>query len=433
MSKQANNDKSMLRIPDTGDLECQVLADLINNPDTISQCREIINRDMFSHDEFRKVWDILNDMTDQGKTIDLSTVNPLVEPSIINAILSKDAGLYKATHDHCSALSAMATRRLVVTRAYQIMTRAGNPETSLSEVLAMPGDLANELAGQVRPGATTQTIVEVLKEGADDLEKRATGQLTRIPTGIPKLDSAIFGGWNPGHLVVLAARPSVGKSAIMLQMVVGAGRAGFPATVYSLEMPNIDLAQRLFWSTGELSQRDIANDDAIKKLDWSKVERAIKEYEGLPVSFNTRLFTMDDICNDIILQHQRGRCDIAFIDHLHIIAGDNNRLPLYQQIKERTRRFHQLAEECRIPIVVLCQLNRMSETENRPPDFRDLRDSGSIEEDANIVLMLARHTNTRADPDVDMWVRKSRNGKTDFCIELTGDFTRGFTVFKERC
>ncbi len=433
MSKQANNGNSMLRIPDTGDLECQVLADLINNPDTIPQCREFINRDMFSHDGFRKVWDILNDMTDKGKTIDLSTVYPLVENAIMNAIISKDAGLYKATYDHCTALSAMATRRLVVTRAYQIMTRAGNPEISLSEVLAMPGDLVNELAGQVRPGATTQSIVEVLQEGADDLEKRATGQSTRIPTSIPKLNGAIFGGWTPGHLVVLAGRPSAGKSAIMLQMAIEAGRAGFPATVYSLEMPNTDLAQRLFWSTGELSQRDIANDDAIKRLDWSKVEKAIKELEGLPVQFNTRLFTMDAICNDIVLQHQQGRCEIAFIDHLNKIRGGDNRWTLYQTIKEWTGRFHQLAEECRIPIVLLCQLNRMSEAENRPPDLRDLRDSGSIEEDANIVLMVNRHTKTKTDPDVDMWVRKNRNGMADFCIELTGDFTRGFTVFKERC
>ena len=88
--------------------------------------------------------------------------------------------------------------------------------------------------------------------------------------------------------------------------------------------------------------------------------------------------------------------------------------------------------ECGIPIVLLCQLNRMSEMENRPPDFRDLRDSGSIEQDADIVLMLARHTNVKSDPNVDMWVRKNRQGKTDLCIGLTGDVTRGFTVFYGR-
>ena len=141
---------------------------------------------------------------------------------------------------------------------------------------------------------------------------------------------------------------------------------------------------------------------------------------------------MDDICNDIMLQHQRGRCAIAFIDHLHIISGGNNRLTTYQQVKERTGRLKQLAMECNIPVVLLCQLNRLSENENRPPNLRDLRDSGSIEEDADIVLMLARHTNALSDPDSDMWVRKNRQGRADVCVELTGDFSTGFTVFRER-
>ena len=100
-----------------------MLADLISLPDMIPQCRGIINRGMFSHEGFQKAWDILNDMTDQGKTIDLSTVYPLVETNTINAIMDKEPGLYKATMDHCNALSAMAIRRLVVTRAYQIMTK----------------------------------------------------------------------------------------------------------------------------------------------------------------------------------------------------------------------------------------------------------------------------------------------------------------------
>lgn len=432
MQNQTNNVLDGLKIPDTRGLECQVLADLISNPDIITQSRGIVARWMFYTDEFQRAWDTINDMSDHGQTIDISTVSTRVDKSTTMAILKTTPGLYMSTVDHCRALSEMATRRLVFCRAYDIMTKAGNPGTDFSNVLTMPGELVNELAGQVRPGATTQTIGEVLNEWADDLQRRSTGKLSRIPTGIPKLDGAVFGGWNGGNLIVMSARPSVGKSAVMLQMAVEAGRAGFPATIYSLEMPNTDLGQRLCCSTGEIMQRDIANDEAVKHLDWSRVERAIGQFDGLPVYFNTRLFTMDEICNDIMLQHQRGRCAVAFIDHLHIIEGTNNRLTSYQIISERTRRFKLLAKECGIPVVLLCQLNRMSETENRPPDLRDLRDSGSIEQDADIVLMLSRHTNTRTDPDLDMWVRKNRQGKTDLCIELTGDVTRGFTVFNER-
>ena len=102
---------------------------------------------------------------------------------------------------------------------------------------------------------------------------------------------------------------------------------------------------------------------------------------------------------------------------------------MYQAITERTRRFKLLAMECGIPIVLLCQLNRMSDTDNRPPDLMDLRDSGSIEQDSDIVLMLDRKDKTV--PNLVMYVRKNRNGKTGK-IGLSGDFSRGFTVFYER-
>lgn len=431
MNKQTNIVDG-LRIPETRNLECQVLADLIANPDMIGMVRGIVARDMFTDQSFVQAWDNLNEMIDQGTTIDISTIGTRVDRETLVELLRPTPGLTTETMDHCRALVQMATRRLVFIRCYEIMTRAGNPGTNYSELLSMPGDLVAELAGHVRTGATTQTIGDVLNEWADNLQDRATGKLTRIPTGIPKLDGVVFGGWNGGNLIVMSARPSVGKSAIMLQMAVEASRAGFPATVYSLEMPNTEIAQRLVLSTGEVRQQDIRNDEAVKHLDWTRGERAIGHFDNLPLSFNTRLQTMDEICNDIMLQHQRGRCAIAFIDHLHIIAGTNPRQTTYQQISERTRRFKLLARDCNIPVVLLCQLNRMSETENRPPDFRDLRDSGSIEQDADIVLMLSRHTNTKSDPDVDMWVRKNRQGKTDFPIELTGDVTRGFTVFYSR-
>ena len=420
------------RIPDTRDLECQVLADLVANPDMVATARGIVTRDMFSNDEFQRTWDILNDMSNQGSTIDITTISTRVSKETLMAIIKPSTGLISETMDHCRALVEMSTRRLVFSRCYNIMARAGNPGTDYSELLSMPGDLVAELTGRVRAGASTQTIADVLNEWADDLQARATGTLTRIPTGVPGLNEVVFGGWNGGNLIVMSARPSVGKSAMMLQMAVEAGRAGFPATVYSLEMPNAEIGQRLGCSTGNIGQHDIRNDEAVKHLDWNKVERAISQFDNVSVYFNTRLRTMDEICNDIMLQHQRGRCSVAFIDHLHIIAGTNNRLTSYQQISERTRRFKLLAMECGIPIVLLCQLNRLSENENRPPDLRDLRDSGTIEQDSDIVLMLCRHTNERSDPNIDMYVRKNRQGPANVLIELTGDVDRGFTVFHAR-
>ena len=418
-------------MPDSRFLEFQVLADLISSPDMIATVRTSITRDMFTTPGTQRAWDVLNEMTDQGVTVDLQTVFPKIDQGTFREITraTSSSSTYTSTSHHCKALEDMATRRLVWTRSFEMMCKAGDTGTDMSSLRLMPGNLVSELAGRSRIGAETQSVADVLNAYEDELQDRANGTVRRITTGFPRLDFLIMGGWTNGNLIVMSARPSVGKSALMLQMALSASSSGFPATVYSLEMPNGDLGQRLLWSTGHVRPRDIANDQAVHFLDWVKVERANSEFDKMPLWFNTRLRTLDEICNDIVLQHQRGRCSIAFIDHLHIISGTENARSMYQAITERTRRFKLLAMDCGIPVVLLCQLNRMSDTDNRPPDLMDLRDSGSIEQDSDIVLMLDRKDKTI--PNLDMYVRKNRNGKTGK-IGLSGDFSRGFTVFSER-
>ena len=421
----------VLPVPDSRRLECQVLADLIANPDIIPTARGIVTRSAFSTDGFGKVWDIINEMTDQGTTVDLSTVGTRIEREILTELLRPSPGMTNETMDHCRALVEMSTRRLVFLRAYEIMNRAGNPGMDYSELLAMPGKLVADLTATTRAGASTQTVVDVLNDLADTIESdqvnQANGKRSRVPTGFPMLDKLTYNGFAGGNLIVLSARPSVGKTAIMLQMAVEASRAGFPTVVYSLEMTNKELGQRLVFSTGLVTPGQLAN----STVNWPDLERANNQFCGLPLMFNDKCQTLDDICNDIVLNHQRGRCEIAFIDHLHRIRNTDTRQSFYQAITERTGRFKSLAMEQGIPVVLLCQLNRLSETENRPPDLRDLRDSGAIEQDGDIVLMLERATQTRSDPDVNMWVRKNRQGPAgDICIELTGN--RSFTVFEER-
>lgn len=421
-----------LRLPESRDLECQVLADLVSNPDMLPTVRSLVTRDMFTTPGFQRAWDSLNEMVSKGETVDMATIGARVDRETLMAIIKPSPGFTIGTMDHCRALVDMATRRLIWSRAFDMMARAGNPGTDMSGLLEMPGNLVADLVGQIRAGTETQSVTAVLNSYANELQDRATGTVRKIPTGFSRLDKTIMGGWTGGNLVVMSARPSVGKSAVMLQMALSACRAGFPATVYSLEMPNGDLGQRLVWSTGFVRPGDLVSDQAVKNLDWNRVERANGVFDGLPLWFNTKLRTLDEICNDIVLQHQRGRCSVAFVDHLHIITNTDNRLSAYQAITERTRRFKLLAMDCGIPVVLLCQLNRMSDLEKRPPDLRDLRDSGSIEQDSDIVLMLDR-PNGKTDPRVDMWVRKNRNGKAgDILIELSGDMSRGLTVFSER-
>lgn len=419
-----------LMAPESWNLECQVLADIISYPDIMPTARGILHRSMFSTDAFMRAWDILNDMTDKGVTVDLSTIYARIDRETFMKVSARRPSLPGEAIDHCRALVEVSTRRLVFSRAYDMMTRAGNAGTDFAELLAMPGKLASDLITATRSGAGTQTVIDALNDFAtaiqDNQTDQANGKRTRVPTGFPMLDKDTYNGFANGNLVVLAARPSVGKTAIMLQMALAASRAGFPTTVYSLEMTNRELMQRLVLSTGRVTAGQLA-DNAV---DWSEMENAIREFDGLPLRFNDKCQTLDEICNDILLNHQRGQCSVAFIDHLHRIRSTDSRQTSYQAVTERTGRFKSLAMECGIPVVLLAQLNRMSENEKRSPDLVDLRDSGSIEQDADIVLMLERATNTRSDPNVNMWVRKNRQGPAgEVCICLRG--SNSFTVFDE--
>ena len=414
--------------PESWNLECQVLADLIVNPDIIPTARGIVNRSVFSVEAFQRAWDTINDMTDQGITVDLATVSARVDRDTLNSLLGRSPSLTNETMDHCQALAEISTRRLLFTRAYEIMARASNPGTDFAELLSMPGNLVADLTATTRAGASTQTVEDVLNEFATavdaDQVNQATGKRSRVPTGFPMLDKLTYDGFGKGNLIVLSARPSVGKSAIMLQMALASSRAGFQTTIYSLEMTPREYGQRLTISTGLVTPGQLAN----HTVNWDNMERAIGQFDGLPLRLNCKCKTMDEICNDILLNHQRGRCSIAFIDHLHRIKPTDNRQTPYQAVTEMTGRFKSLAMECDIPVVLLAQLNRMSETENRPPDLRDLRDSGSIEQDADIVLMLERAT--RSDPNMNMWVRKNRQGEAgNICIRLRG--SNGLTVWNE--
>ena len=169
----------------------------------------------------------------------------------------------------------------------------------------------------------------------------------------------------------------------MLQMAKAASAAGFIPSVFNIEMGNKELAQRMLVGTGYVTQSQIAHGN----VHWPEMEKAIHVVSSCRMHLYDDRCRIEEIATQIVLNHRQGRCDIAFIDYLGLMTTSDKR-PLCQAISNITKRLKQLAKSCEIPIVLLCQLNRASAIENRPPQLSDLRDSGSIEQDADIVLML---------------------------------------------
>ena len=207
-------------------------------------------------------------------------------------------------------------------------------------------------------------------------------------------------------------------------MAKSAAIAGKSVNLFNLEMTNTELAQRFLFSTGKLTPLQVARGEVV----WRDFEDALGEFASKPIYLNDSASSDDEIISRITLNNQAGKCDIAFIDYLGLMQM-SSKSTLAQSIADVTKRLKQTAKACAIPIVLLCQLNRASESEKRTPQLFDLRDSGSIEQDADIVLMLEKSDTNEG--DVDMWVRKNRQGKAgEIKVEISSNDT--FTAFTDK-
>ena len=166
--------------------------------------------------------------------------------------------------------------------------------------------------------------------------------------------------------------------------------------------------------------------------DWTVFESVLRELDYLPIVVNDSARDIRDIIARITVLNKQGKCGVAFIDYLGLIAQAqaDSRTPLYQQIAQVTGALKATAKNLRIPIVLLCQLNREAAKTNRTPQLYNLRDSGAIEQDADVVLMLDQTEGPRL-PDLEVWVRKNRQGEKDFGILMRP--SDNYMDFKEQC
>ena len=425
-----------INTPDTRRSEYQMIADIVANPGLIGIARGYIQSDMYSDSAAAEAWNILMEMDSAREPIDLSTFGMRVRKEVVMEIVRPEYNFGICTEitliAHCNALVQACYKRNVFLRSMSLMKDAARPDITYDSLMQRAAETFKEISGSPVEGRGAEPIKTVLQKLEDELEavqnRRTEGKSTRVPSGFDILDTLTLSGFGPGNLVVLAARPSVGKTAVMLKMARSASESGIPSCIFSLEMTNEELARRLLLTTGVLNPYRLAAGD----IDWPILEAECTRYCDLPLWFNDKARNIDEIVSGIISAHNAGICEAAYIDYLGLIRNMDRKLPLYQSIAEMTARLKRTAKECGIPIVLLCQLNRNIEAENRSPELRDLRDSGSIEQDADIVLMLERDQSRSSEENmaINVWVRKNRHGKGgDVVFGLRANKT--FTDFEE--
>jgi len=263
------------------------------------------------------------------------------------------------------------------------------------------------------------------------------GELTGVSSGFRDLDELTF-GFQRAEMIVLAARPSMGKTSLALNMAEAASMPrkgeGVATLVFSLEMSAAQLALRMLCARARINMKLLR--EGLLSKNGNEQSELIKAADD----FSKSLLFIDDSSHLSIMElrakarrvHARHKLGFIIVDYLQLLSPTDARVPREQQVAEASRGLKALAKELDLPVLVLSQLNRSSEKENRTPKLADLRESGSIEQDADVVLMLARPKDADekfqvAADSAELIVAKQRNGPVG---ELKLTFLRDITRFE---
>ena len=263
------------------------------------------------------------------------------------------------------------------------------------------------------------------------------GNINGVASGFRDLDN-ITSGFHAAEMIVLAARPSMGKTALALNIAENAilSKKPVPTLFFSLEMSAEQLAMRMVCGHGRINMTNLRS-GFLERDKFSSLAKIGEEFKSAPFwideSSNLTILEMRSKARRVHSQHPLG---LIIIDYLQLLAGTDSKAPREQQIAEISRGIKGMAKELNVPVIVLSQLNRESEKEKRQPRLSDLRESGAIEQDADLVLLLSKQFDELTDSPEEMTsdtivrdliVAKQRNGPVG-AIHLS--YLRPYTRFE---
>jgi replicative DNA helicase len=428
--------------PQSRDAERSVLGSMLRDNEVIPDVIQIVRVENFYFDAHQKIYRAITQLYDTGQPVDL-----VILAEYLNAQKQlEDAGrhVYLAELWDAAPTAANAEYYARIVREKAILRSLIHSSTEILRDAYEQSQPAEELLGTAERqimeiaelGVTGQTID--LKQALDEAYTRIDARSQRthtsvsgIPTGFTDLDELTAGLQN-NELVILAARPSVGKTAMALNMVRHIiVEDQIPVFFVSLEQSRIELAERLLCCQAKvdshhLRQGRLSRDDMQKLIEGGeRLSRAPLYIDDTPAQSMLR------IAANARRLKRRKDVRLVVIDYLQLIEPENRRDPRQEQVAQTSRRLKFLARELHIPVMALAQVNRSSEDrQDHRPRLADLRESGSIEQDADTVLLLhrpGRFEGTEEDNTVEVHVAKQRNGPTDM-VTLT--FLKQFMRFE---
>jgi replicative DNA helicase len=391
--------------PHSNDLESAVLGALMLERDAIDEVKNILEPECFYVRSYEIIYRAILRLYEKHQPIDLFTVsnelkstNELDEVGGLSHLSQLTLKVGSAAHVkyHAQVVFEKYILRRFIQVGYQItaagFTESGDVDEALSVVEHEVNKITMQIAGKMDISHIRQILPAALDEAYRRIENIRTGKCSGIRAGLVDLDK-ITNGWQKSNLIILAARPAMGKTAMMLHFAKAAAKAGHASVIFSLEMSKISLTNRLV-----LSESDILPDrfrsGYMSNEDITQMDMAVGVIERLPIYIDDNSdVPMSRIRARARALHKQKKCDIVFIDYLQLCRekGTDNR-NREQEVSVMSREAKILAKELDVPVILLSQLSRDVEKrqKNGVPQLSDLRDSGAIEQDADLVIFVYR-------------------------------------------
>lgn len=390
--------------PQAIELEEAVLGALMVDRNAIHDVVNSLSPESFYKEANGLIYEAIRSLYDESKPIDILTVTTRLKDLgnleksggafYITQLTSHIASSQNAPY-HASIITQQFLKREVIRVSLELHDEAYDDTTDPFELLSKADSEISKISEVSIKGNGMLHISDSTKKSTESAMKRELmrkeGKTSGITTGLHELDM-ITGGLQHSELIILAARPSMGKSSIMVKFAVSAALSGVPACIYSLEMSDEKLADNILLSQCNVD-KDKWKGGWLCKDDWSEISDAKQKVDKLPIYIDPNpVVSMRYIRSNSRVMNRKGKCGIIFIDYLQLTETNHEKgKNREQEIAEVSRQAKIISKELNVPVVLLSQLNRKAEDRgDKRPMLSDLRESGAIEQDADLVMFVYR-------------------------------------------
>lgn len=435
--------------PQAVEIEEAVLGALMLERDALSNVIDILHPESFYKDAHQEIYQAITDLFNDSQPIDIKTVThqlrksaklDLVGGAYFIAELTTKVNSAANIEYHARIIAEQSIKRELIRISSEIQQEAYEDTTDVFKLL----DKAEQSLFEVSESHIRKNydkMSTLLHQAIEEIQSRKDKEdgLTGIPSGFSALDR-ITSGWQPSDLVIIAARPGMGKTAFVVSALRNAAiDFGHGVAIFSLEMSSVQLVNRLISAEAELESEKIKRGD-LADYEWEQIVHKTSKLSEAPIFIDDTpalsILELRAKCRRLVAQHN---VKLIIIDYLQLMSGDSggkgggNR---EQEIASISRALKGIAKELNVPVLALSQLSRAVETRggDKRPMLSDLRESGSIEQDADMVMFLYRPEYYGLDTDEsgmplqglgEVIIAKHRNGRTDTVnLKFIGKYTK---------